>query len=473
MIRLLPWAKQKSRITLAASGPFLPRPPFRRIWRLTGLQPRVHFEAVATAARGDHAANLSYYDVIVVNHSGGKDSSVALYEAVRLAEAAGVRDRLVVLHNDLGRVEWPATRTLDAQHANYYRTRFGATLVELFGDRPSARDVAERQATRYGLPFVVRSRTGGDLLQQIEQYGKFPDAGNRHCTSEQKRAPKHRLYTELVKLANLDRQIRILDINGERGEESPARKAKPAFEYNRMASNKTKRKVHTWRVVHSWTLAEVWACHWANNLEWHWAYEIMSRLSCSICVLAAISDVTWGCAMRPDLSHDILAIEGRVDHLFRHKRSISWFIDKADTLTVGDLVARRAVTAAVRAADGNPQRDSLPSCTIPAARQSVARLAGRSEPAVQDGLFTEQDVAPAEAASLPYIAANPTAASTALTGDCYGWLAAFLPPPRALTCSRCGQPMSLATVPLLWECSPCDIPAIADAPSQPKSDLAA
>jgi hypothetical protein len=94
------------------------------------------------------------------------------------------------------------------------------------------------------------------------------------------------------------------------------------------------------------------------------------------------------------------------------------------------------------------------------------------ERAGQHGLFPEQAVTPSEAASVPYIAADPAAASAALSGDGYGWLAAFLPPARALTCPLCGRPMSLAAVPLLWECSPCDGAAV-DAPSRPGSDLAA
>ncbi|WP_433250404.1 hypothetical protein ACQPYK_04100 [Streptosporangium sp. CA-135522] len=93
--------------------------------------------------------------------------------------------------------------------------------------------------------------------------------------------------------------------------------------------------------------------------------------------------------------------------------------------------------------------------------------------AVQDGLFTEQAVTPAEAISAPYLGADPARASDALAGDAYGWLAAFLPAPRALTCPRCGRPMSLATVPLLWQCPPCDAPATADTPSLPGRDLAA
>ncbi|MGJ6962549.1 hypothetical protein ACSDR0_11630 [Streptosporangium sp. G11] len=83
--------------------------------------------------------------------------------------------------------------------------------------------------------------------------------------------------------------------------------------------------------------------------------------------------------------------------------------------------------------------------------------------AVQDGLFTEHDITPAQATFAPYLGADPERASAALADDAYGWLAAFLPAPRALICSRCGRPMALAAVPLLWECRPCDTPDTAAA----------
>ncbi|MEW1837493.1 LAGLIDADG family homing endonuclease [Nonomuraea angiospora] len=112
------------------------------------------------------------------------------------------------------------------------------------------------------------------------------------------------------------------------------------------------------------------------------------------------------------------------------------------------------------------------TCTIPASRQS-AEPDGSAEPAAQEGLFTQQVVTPAEGPSLPYTAADPAVASAELLGDGYEWLAAFLPPPQAVTCPRCARPMRLATVPLLWQCRPCDGPASGVAPTRPESGLAA
>jgi hypothetical protein len=42
---------------------------------------------------------------------------------VAAAEAAGVRDRIVVVHADLRRIEWPGTRELAREHADHYGLR--------------------------------------------------------------------------------------------------------------------------------------------------------------------------------------------------------------------------------------------------------------------------------------------------------------------------------------------------------------
>ena len=70
-----------------------------------------------------HAPDLGSYDVILVNSSAGKDSQAMLDYIVELAGAA-LRDRIVVVHCDLGRVEWQGTRELAEAQARYYGVRF-------------------------------------------------------------------------------------------------------------------------------------------------------------------------------------------------------------------------------------------------------------------------------------------------------------------------------------------------------------
>src|SRR4051812_5772861 len=89
--------------------------------------------------------NLRDYDIILVNTSAGKDSQAMMDRIVELAREAGVMDRLVAVHADLGRVEWEGTREL-----------------------------AEKQAQHYGIRFEVVRRNGGDLLDHIQKRGMWP-----------------------------------------------------------------------------------------------------------------------------------------------------------------------------------------------------------------------------------------------------------------------------------------------------------
>ena len=112
---------------------------------------------------------LRDYDWLVVNSSAGKDSQAMLDVVAQQAKNEGVLDRLVVVHADLGRVEWPGTREL-----------------------------AERQARHYGVRFEVVKRQQGDLLDYVEKRGRWPSPAQRYCTSDLKRGPVTKLFTRLT-----------------------------------------------------------------------------------------------------------------------------------------------------------------------------------------------------------------------------------------------------------------------------------
>jgi 3'-phosphoadenosine 5'-phosphosulfate sulfotransferase (PAPS reductase)/FAD synthetase len=75
---------------------------------------------------------LASYDWIVVSSSAGKDSQAMLDYVCELATAAKVRERVLVLHCDLGRVEWQGTRELAERQARRYDVQF-MTVVRLEG----------------------------------------------------------------------------------------------------------------------------------------------------------------------------------------------------------------------------------------------------------------------------------------------------------------------------------------------------
>jgi 3'-phosphoadenosine 5'-phosphosulfate sulfotransferase (PAPS reductase)/FAD synthetase len=249
------------------------------------------------------APDLAAYDLILVNTSGGKDSQASLDVTVEAADGAGVRDRLVVVHADLGRVEWPGTRELAEEHARHYRLRFEA----------------------------VANRNWPDLLARIEARGRWPDAVNRYCTSEFKTGQVHRAMTRLVGELALERPARILNVLGIRADESAARARKAPFEPDPAASTKTTRHVDRWLPIHQWTVADVWARITAAGTRPHPAYaQGMPRLSCSFCVLASRSALVRAAQLRPDLAAEYVAAEQRMGHRFRQDLSIAAVVAEAE-----------------------------------------------------------------------------------------------------------------------------------------------
>jgi 3'-phosphoadenosine 5'-phosphosulfate sulfotransferase (PAPS reductase)/FAD synthetase len=187
--------------------------------------------APATVTAGP-TPNLTDYDVILVNSSAGKDSQAALDVVAKTAARAGVSDRVVVVHADLGVVEWEGTREL-----------------------------AEEQAAHYGFRFLVVSRPQGDLLAQVEQRGMWPSSAARYCTSDHKRGQVRKVMTQLAdeqRAAGItDRPVRILNVMGFRAQESSARAKR--VPYAPAGASNGRRQVDDWYPIHKWTVEMVWA----------------------------------------------------------------------------------------------------------------------------------------------------------------------------------------------------------------------
>lgn len=257
------------------------------------------------------APDLATFDVILIASSGGKDSQAMLDHVAELARAAGVLDRVTVLHNDLGEVEWPGTAELAAE-----------------------------QAAHYGVRYEMRHREQR-LLEQIEaRHAKlqsegrdapaWPSANARYCTSDQKRAPGRKLITELVAELELNRRARVLYCLGMRAEESPGRARRPVLTVDQGASSGV-REVTVWLPIHAWTAEQVWDRIRASGVRHHWAYdEGMSRLSCSFCVLASREDLVCAARLRPALAARYAEMENRFGHSFKADLSMAEVIAAAD-----------------------------------------------------------------------------------------------------------------------------------------------
>lgn len=226
--------------------------------------------------------DLRAYTHIVLNTSGGKDSSVMAWHVTRLAEAQGVRERLAMAH---------------------------ATFPEEWGD---AADVARQQAEQLSVPLHIVSR-GEPLLAYVRRRGMWPASRQRYCTSEFKRAPIHKLVRHLAPGPG----ARILNVMGIRAQESPARAKKPLLARDPRQSN-SKRIVDTWLPILTLSEAQVWRTIREQGLPVHRAYSLgFPRLSCRICIYASADTLLAAAWEHPHLFAEYLAVERAIKHRFR------------------------------------------------------------------------------------------------------------------------------------------------------------
>lgn len=292
----------------------------------------------------DPAPILTDYDVILINSSAGKDSLVM--QSVVCAQAAelGLLGRVVVVHCDLGRVEWQGTRELAERQAAHFGARFIAvwrrqgdllTQIEARRKFPAPQQrycTAHHKQNQVSRVFtqLTNEQTGaarsGDLLEQIEQRGMFPDPRRRYCTSDQKRAPVHRLFTALADEARDSdrRRVRILNCMGMRADESPARAKKCPLAPNKASNGR--RQVDDWLPLHRWTLDEIWRHIDTAGLRplVHYAYTLgMPRLSCCFCIFATRPALLLAGKHNRALLNEYVAVEQRIGHRFKNDLSLA------------------------------------------------------------------------------------------------------------------------------------------------------
>src|SRR5687767_11128644 len=234
---------------------------------------------------------LTSYDWIVVNSSGGKESQCMLDYIVEMARVANILDRVVVVHADLGRVEWEG-----------------------------AKELAEEHAKHYDLRFEWEKRPQGDLLQQVRERGMWPSSKCRYCTSDHKRGQVKKILTRLVREKwnpSKREPVRILNCLGLRAQESPKRAKDPHFKIE--DHNNGRREIHTWLPIQQWKLEEVLERNKRAGTQSHWVYaKGMPRLSCSFCVFAPKPALMLAAQLRPALFQEYLQVEREIGHTFKH-----------------------------------------------------------------------------------------------------------------------------------------------------------
>lgn len=237
--------------------------------------------------------NLHEFDWVVINSSAGKDSLCAIWQIVQMAkEQSYPQDRIIVSHQDLGRMEWQGTR-----------------------------DLAQEQADHFGLRMEVskrRDKSGYEetLLEYVLRRRRWPSNTQRYCTSDFKRGPGARVVTSLCKSGA------VLYVFGFRKDESPARAKKLAWEVNKQLTTKS-RTVINYLPIHDWSTKEVWECIKSNGLPYHQAYNLgMPRLSCVFCIFSPFEALVVAGKANPELLNEYVAVEDEIGHTFTTKFSL-------------------------------------------------------------------------------------------------------------------------------------------------------
>lgn len=211
--------------------------------------------------------------IFYCSHSGGKDSQAMYAELVKIIPT----DQLVVVHADLGRVEWPG-------------------VLEHIGS-----------TTTHGVNVVNAKK---DLLGMVKHRGMWPSAAYRQCTSDLKRGPIFLFIRH-----DLKRRGATIAVNcmGLRAAESSARAKRTPFSFNKMQSCGT-RTVYDWLPIFDLSTAEVFQIIEAAGQKPFWTYERNERLSCVFCIMGSLNDLRHGAEQNPALYREYVELEKEIGH---------------------------------------------------------------------------------------------------------------------------------------------------------------
>ena len=186
-------------------------------------------------------------------------------------------NQIVVVHADLGRVEWPGV--IDHIKANVDH-------------------------------FINVVKANKDLLGMVKKRGMWPSAAYRQCTSDLKRGPIFKFIRN-----DLYRRGKGIAVNcmGLRAQESTARAKKIPFSFNKMQSCRG-REVWDWLPIFDLSTAEVFQTIVDAGQKPFWTYERNERLSCVFCIMGSLKDLRHGAEMNPALYREYVDLEKEIGH---------------------------------------------------------------------------------------------------------------------------------------------------------------
>jgi len=248
--------------------------------------------------RSDDLANIqNLIDdgyLFVINHSGGKDSQAMTSTLKKIVPM----EQLLVVHADLGEVEW-------AGNKEHIRNTIGN--LPMIIAQPNFIDGSKKGFFEMVLDRFAKIEVGKLTDEKLANASPWPSPSVRQCTSDLKTGPINREIRRHIK--NTPFENKVVNCIGIRADESSNRAKKTAFRLDEKNSTK-KRTWYEWLPIFGMSEEEVYETIREAGQEPHWAYKAgMSRLSCVICIMASVSDLTLAATMNPELYKKYVMVE--------------------------------------------------------------------------------------------------------------------------------------------------------------------
>lgn len=223
----------------------------------------------ALAITPEIAALISANAPVAIGVSGGKDSQAAALATISYLDECGHTGTRVLIHSDLGSVEWNASLP-----------------------------VCERLAAHLGIELLIVRRKAGDLMERWE--ARWQSSVRRYANLETVTlvlpwsTPSLRFCTSEMKIhiiaAELRRRFKgqtLINVTGVRRQESAARGK------GSIATLDADGKAWSWRPISDWLVEQVFSFIAECGLAVHEAYTsfAMSRVSCRYCIMSNASDL--------------------------------------------------------------------------------------------------------------------------------------------------------------------------------------
>lgn len=216
--------------------------------------------------------------LVAINVSGGKDSQAA---CIKIINAGIPRDQIVLVHADLGDVEWPGVQDHICK-------------------------------TTFDLPLII-AKARKSFFDMVRTRRMFPSPKYRQCTSDLKRGPIERELRRYLK-DNPKYGGQIINVMGMRADESRDRAKRKAVSFSKRNS-KAGRHWVDWLPIHHLNEHDVFETIANAGQAPHWAYAAgMSRVSCSFCIMSSRADLCQAARLRPRLFRKYAALEQEINH---------------------------------------------------------------------------------------------------------------------------------------------------------------